>query len=259
MSGDDHESYQTTGDPTSRAVPKDARSSAYVVPDTKPLSPVTADGASRGSKDAGVDSQGNVQPVASADSSNLTLPPIEPVSVQIRNLSVEVDISPAPLEALLSKFSRRGTGSEINAQDNTKLILKDVCADIPPGSLTAIIGGSGSGKTSLLNAIAEKLIDDKVKVGGLTTFNGKKGLGAARCAYVMQQDILLPMLSVRETLECAASLRLAGITRQERREAVEAVILELGVCVLSISVFLKSSDLNYLLPISGYGKPLIYL
>lgn len=168
-----------------------------------------------------------VDQIGLSHSNDLTLPPIDPVAVHIRDLSVEVDISPSPLETILRKFQRRKKPN-LQSQETTKCVLKDVSADMPPGSLTAIIGASGSGKSSLLNTVAERMTGN-LKIGGNTTFNGRKGIGSARCAYVMQQDVLLPMLTVRETLIYSADLRLAGMTREQRREAVEAVILELGL------------------------------
>ena len=53
---------------------------------------------------------------------------------------------------------------------------------------------------------------------------------AVRKANVMQQDLLLPDLSVRETLQYAADLRLASFPDSAQRIAiVESVILELGL------------------------------
>ena len=46
----------------------------------------------------------------------------------------------------------------------------------------------------------------------------------------MQQDVLLPTLTVRETLQYAADLRLPPpSTEGERRAAVDSVIMELGL------------------------------
>jgi len=51
-----------------------------------------------------------------------------------------------------------------------------------------------------------------------------------RSAYVIQQDILLPTLTVRETLMYAAQLRLpSSVSQTERKQLVEEVILELSL------------------------------
>ena len=48
--------------------------------------------------------------------------------------------------------------------------------------------------------------------------------------YVMQDDQLFPMLTVRETLMFSARLRLPGsMSLEEKRERVDMLILELGL------------------------------
>ncbi|KAI9761123.1 MAG: hypothetical protein M1840_002020 [Geoglossum simile] len=134
--------------------------------------------------------------------------PVSPVSVHICGLTVGVRLS------LIEK----------------KTILEGVTADMPAGSLTAIIGGSGSGKTTLLNAISHRVSSKKLRVSGTTTFNGGACLDTVRSSYVMQEDVLLPALTVRETLQYAADLRLPPpSTEEERRAVVERAIMELGL------------------------------
>lgn len=65
---------------------------------------------------------------------------------------------------------------------------------------------------------------------GSLLYNGSPNLSSFTNAYVTQTDILLPALTVRETLRYAASLRLPSSTKnQERRQLVEEIILELGL------------------------------
>ncbi|KAG9230040.1 P-loop containing nucleoside triphosphate hydrolase protein [Amylocarpus encephaloides] len=98
------------------------------------------------------------------------------------------------------------------------------------GTLSAIIGGSGSGKTTMLNTMAERMTSGRLSFEGSTTFNGTTGIKNVRSAYVMQQDVLLPTLTVRETLRYSADLRLPPPTTEEqRRKVVQEVILELGL------------------------------
>ena len=50
--------------------------------------------------------------------------------------------------------------------------------------------------------------------------------------YVMQDDALFPMLTVRETLMYSARLRLSGkISTREKAQRVEDLIAELGLTV----------------------------
>ncbi|KAF2807683.1 P-loop containing nucleoside triphosphate hydrolase protein [Mytilinidion resinicola] len=70
----------------------------------------------------------------------------------------------------------------------------------------------------------------RLSVTGTTSFNGHHDFTSVRSAYVMQQDVLIPSLTVRETLQYSADLRLpSSVSREERRQVVEEVILELGL------------------------------
>ncbi|KAK2788682.1 hypothetical protein FQN53_003191 [Emmonsiellopsis sp. PD_33] len=158
----------------------------------------------------------------------LSLRAVQPVNVNVRDLVVRIDTTPQIWQSspqMLWDRIRRAN------QDNpVKTVLDGVSADMPQGSLTAIIGGSGSGKTSFLNAISGRMNASRVKNTGSVTFNGSDDINSIRSAYVMQQDVLIPTLTVRETLQYSADLRLPPpTTEQERRNVVEQVILELGL------------------------------
>ena len=156
----------------------------------------------------------------------LSFRPVDPVNVLVRDLNLEIDVTPTSLFKFVTTFTRKKTptGGEFKA------VLKDVDAYMPSGSLTAIIGSSGSGKTSVLNSLSHRVSSSKLNTTGSITYNGSSKLSSIRSAYVMQQDVLLPTLTVRETLIYAAELRLPPpTTTQERRTVVEEVILELGL------------------------------
>ena len=158
---------------------------------------------------------------------DLSFRAVEPVHVHISNLTVDIDISPSVFSSLSSLSKRRKLG---HPKAHLKTILNDVSAEISSESLTAIIGGSGSGKTSLLNLMSNRMNGSRLKRSGKTLYNGSPKLSNVRSAYVMQQDVLLPTLSVRETLQYAADLRLPPpTTAAERQKVVEEVILELGL------------------------------
>ena len=157
----------------------------------------------------------------------LSLADVQAVSVQIRDVSVTVDISPSWLAP--STYPQLFK-EKFRPKPCSKTLLHGVSATLPPGTLTAIIGGSGSGKTTLLNTLAERVHSPRLCEGGLVTFNDQPGVGCVRSAYVMQQDVLLPTLTVRETLAYSADLRLPpDTTAADRACVVEEVILELGL------------------------------
>lgn len=158
---------------------------------------------------------------------HLSLRGVEPVDVSVTDLAVRVDTTPQIWQSSPSAMWDRLRNPK---EDRLKTILDSVSADMPRGTLTAIIGGSGSGKTSLLNVMANRMGSSRIRTEGDTTFNGSADINSIRSSYVMQQDILIPTLTVRETLQYSAELRLPPpTTRAERQNVVENVILELGL------------------------------
>lgn len=71
------------------------------------------------------------------------------------------------------------------------------------------MGASGAGKTTLLNALSCRI--NAKSLSGSMTANGvnydQESFGDF-ANYVMQQDVLMETLTVRETLELAANLKL---------------------------------------------------
>ncbi|KAI2486328.1 ABC transporter [Pyrenophora tritici-repentis] len=163
--------------------------------------------------------------ISTNDDHGLSLREVDPVAVRLEHLSVSVDESPNALSRIFSKQKTPPSHSHV------KTILNDICADMPAGSLTAIIGGSGSGKTSLLNSMSGRIqSNNRLITSGRTLFNGSEDGSQVRTAYVIQQDILLHTLTVRETLTYAAQLRLPStVSAKEKKQLVEDVILELGL------------------------------
>lgn len=171
---------------------------------------------------------GDLQTLPTTHSYHLSLSEVQSVDVEVRELAVNIDISPSRF-SLFGVFSgKRRQDGEPTAQQ--KQLLYSISASMPAGTLTAIIGGSGSGKTTLLNTMSGRMSGGRISTRGTSTFNGMKGVDNVRSAYVMQQDILLPTLTVRETLQFSADLRLPPPTTEEqRKKIVEEVIMELGL------------------------------
>jgi len=80
-----------------------------------------------------------------------------------------------------------------------------------------------------LNVLAHRLQGGGLQVSGQSLFAGSPDIKSVRTGYVMQEDILEPTLTVRETLRYGAHLRLAGMQPAARDALVEEVILELGL------------------------------
>ncbi|KAI0185257.1 ABC transporter [Xylaria flabelliformis] len=176
----------------------------------------------------GIDCVEREQQPIPATAGQLSLDDVQPVDVQIRNLSVTVDTSPSILDPATYLHSIFNVGKDNGPKK--KILLHSVNAYCKSGTITAILGGSGSGKTTLLNTIAERVFSTRLSKTGTIKFNELESIDSVRTGYVMQQDVLLPTLTVRETLRYAADLRLPPpTTGSQRARIVEEVILELGL------------------------------
>ncbi|KAM5492213.1 hypothetical protein MaudMau93_001516 [Microsporum audouinii] len=160
--------------------------------------------------------------------SHLFLRAVQPIDVEVNDLGLHVDTTPSIFQNPAAAIWTRLSTSRHRA--TFKTVLDGVTASMPHGALTAIIGGSGSGKTSLLNVIAGRMGTSRMKVTGAAKFNSTGNIIGNLSAYLMQQDVLIPTLTVRETLQYSADLKLPPPTTAEERCAiVERVILELGL------------------------------
>ncbi|CAK0762983.1 hypothetical protein CVIRNUC_003012 [Coccomyxa viridis] len=94
------------------------------------------------------------------------------------------------------------------------------------------MGPSGGGKTSLLNALAGQVPETKgMRLQGNIRVNGQpRGTAAYKQAYVQQEDMFYAQLTVRETLNMAAALRLPrSMSSAEKEAAADALIRRLGL------------------------------
>ncbi|XP_059144004.1 ATP-binding cassette sub-family G member 5-like [Physella acuta] len=111
-----------------------------------------------------------------------------------------------------------------------KHVLNNLCMSFASGELTALVGSSGSGKTSLLDVISGRAQGD---VTGVVTYKQEqctRDTMMQKASYVLQADRLLPTLTVRETLTYMAYLKLPGYTTESEIEAkVESVIRDMGL------------------------------
>ena len=107
-------------------------------------------------------------------------------------------------------------------------LLRDLNATVEAGQVLAVMGASGSGKSSLLAWIAGTLAAPFEASGGLR-LNGIDLNGVAiqqrRIGLLFQDDLLFPHMSVRDNLLFA----LPGGERAQRVAAADAALAEAGL------------------------------
>lgn len=110
-------------------------------------------------------------------------------------------------------------------------VLKDVRGIARPGKLTAVMGASGSGKSSLLDILAHR---SKIgSVNGSILINGRPVTSSQVrqvSGYVDQEDTLMETLTVYETVLYSALLRLPReMSEDEKIARVYGTLEELGI------------------------------
>ncbi|MCC7360099.1 MAG: FHA domain-containing protein [Anaerolineales bacterium] len=138
----------------------------------------------------------------------------------------------------IAKFDETERGVSVEVQGlnkwvNRKLnILQDISLTFKPREFIVVVGQSGGGKSTLVDAIAGY----RPATSGRVTVNGSidvyKEFDAIRSTigYVPQKDIIHMELTVRQALDYAAQLRMpADTTVEERRQRVAEVMDDLDL------------------------------
>ena len=116
----------------------------------------------------------------------------------------------------------------------SKTVLNGISGHVEAGQLMAILGPTGSGKTSLLNVLAARLPVAKGQTlsGSIVVNDTLRNEDAFKraTAYVTQDDVLYSHLTVRETIQLSAFFSLpASISKESKEAMAEEVIQELGL------------------------------
>ncbi|KAI3817689.1 hypothetical protein L1987_11486 [Smallanthus sonchifolius] len=157
-----------------------------------------------------------------------------PFVLKFNNLTYSVKVRrKISFPALFGGRERLGGGSDGSESmfSSTKDLLKDISGEARDGELVAVLGASGSGKSTLIDALANRIAKGSLK--GTVTLNGEQlesRLLKVISAYVMQDDLLFPMLTVEETLMFAAEFRLPRtLSKSKKKLRVQALIDQLGL------------------------------
>lgn len=120
-------------------------------------------------------------------------------------------------------------------------ILHHVSGHAPPGSLVAILGPSGAGKTTLVELLAGKeksgAFKGNIRLDGAGEDLSATSSGRRLLAFVDQEDQLPAYSTVREALRFAAELTLPeNVPEEEKRGIVQSVITTLGLGAVADSI-----------------------
>ncbi|KAK1586668.1 hypothetical protein Q3G72_004873 [Acer saccharum] len=138
--------------------------------------------------------------------------PFQPLAMTFHNVNYFVDMPKA--------MSSKGV------PEKKLQLLSNVSGVFSPGVLTALVGSSGAGKTTLMDVLAGRktggYIEGDIKISG----HPKEQSTFARIAgYVEQNDIHSPQVTVEESLWFSSSLRLPKEVSNDRRKVSSATVV----------------------------------
>ncbi|KAH9701691.1 ABC transporter G family member 31 [Citrus sinensis] len=138
--------------------------------------------------------------------------PFQPLAMTFHNVNYYVDMPQA----------MRSQG----IPEKKLQLLSNVSGVFSPGVLTALVGSSGAGKTTLMDVLAGRktggYIEGDIKISG---YPKEQSTFARISGYVEQNDIHSPQVTVEESLWFSANLRLSKeVSKNQRHEFVEEVM-----------------------------------
>lgn len=156
-------------------------------------------------------------------------------------------VRPAALSGRTAEVIDKGLTINIKAKNvgnplNRKCLLRDIHMNIEPGRMVMLLGGSGAGKTTLVNAVTgyEKANAD-IFLNGKNVykhFNDMK----YEIGFVPQQELVRGNDTVYRTVADAAALRLpVNISRKERADRVSSVLDIFGLTPVKGNIVAKQS------------------
>jgi ABC-type multidrug transport system ATPase subunit/ABC-type multidrug transport system permease subunit len=140
----------------------------------------------------------------------------------IRNLSYAI----RPHRSLMAATSFCQKPNSIN-------ILKSVSFVARSSEILAIVGPSGTGKSTLLRIISGRVKETDFDPKTISINDDQRMCSPAQlrkiCGFVAQEDNLLPLLTVKETLMFSAKFRLKEMNAKEKEARVESLMHDLGL------------------------------
>ncbi|GER54336.1 ABC transporter G family member 2 [Striga asiatica] len=165
----------------------------------------------------------NARRILQIQEPDFSRPPKTPFVLSFQNLTYSIKIRRKIIPSCCNNANNHKSG--------TKILLDRISGQASEGEIMAVLGASGSGKSTLIDALAGRI--SRESLHGTITLNDEfldPKLLKAISAYVMQDDLLYPMLTVEETLMFSAEFRLPwAMPRPEKKARVRALISKLGL------------------------------
>ena len=134
-------------------------------------------------------------------------------------------------------FATNGTaklekGLSVNLEDRTvkelfrkKILLRDIRMYVEPGHMVLLLGGSGAGKTTFVNAVnGYEPANAEILINGKNMYKNYKSM-QFNIGFVPQQDLMRGSDTVFNTLMDAAVLRLpSSFSKEDQKKRVEDVM-----------------------------------
>ncbi|MBQ1487161.1 MAG: ABC transporter ATP-binding protein, partial [Lachnospiraceae bacterium] len=144
----------------------------------------------------------------------------------------------APEEGLLINIKKRTVVDFFRK----KTLIKDIHMFIPKGHMVLLLGGSGAGKTTFVNAVTgyEKA-KAKIELDGRDIYHEYKKI-LYKIGFVPQQDLIRGTDTVQLTLSDSADLRIPkGVSSDVKKARVKKVLDEFGLTAVKNSLVDKLS------------------
>ncbi|XP_061350153.1 pleiotropic drug resistance protein 2-like isoform X1 [Gastrolobium bilobum] len=138
--------------------------------------------------------------------------PFRPLSLAFENVNYYIDMT--------NEMKKEGIA------DNRLQLLRDISGAFRPGILTALVGVSGAGKTTMMDVLAGRKTDGYIEGSiSISGYPKNQATFARISGYCEQNDIHSPNLTVYESLLFSAYLRLTNeVDKETRKMFIEEVI-----------------------------------
>lgn len=109
------------------------------------------------------------------------------------------------------------------------ILLQDINMDISSGEMVLILGGSGAGKTTFMNAVmGYEKADGRILYGNTDVYSEYDTM-KYKMGFVPQKDLLRMEDCVIDTLHDAANMKLKGMSHAEKEKRINDVLHTLGL------------------------------